>query len=65
LKSIDESAEDVTYGEILCSQAWIVPKLQPHLIIYNAFMFQKLETVAYNPPSRGEHVRVVHARRLI
>ena len=28
-------------------------------------MFQKLETVADDPPSGGEHVRIVHPRHLI
>lgn len=63
MKSIDESAEDVTDAEILFSQARVFRKLQPHLIVYYASVFQKLEEVTDDPPSRGEHVRIVYPSR--
>jgi hypothetical protein len=65
LKGVDESTEDVTHAEVLCSQARVFRKLRPHLTVYYASVFQKLEKVTDNPPSRGEHVRIVHPSRYL
>jgi hypothetical protein len=56
LEGVNESVEDVAYGEILSSQIRFICQLRPKFAVVNALLFQKFEAVSDNLPSRGKHV---------